>query len=82
MQSPPIYDYLWIKNCSAVINGKWLDEKELTDFFERNHIDIDYSKRGKMTYEEYQSKTMVDVIKKYKPHEIVVKAFNRFRSLF
>ena len=82
VNNPPIYDYLWIKDCSAVINGKWLDEKELLDFFENNNIKIDFSKRGKMTYEEYHSKTMADVIKKYKPHDIVVKALNRFRSLF
>ncbi len=82
VQSPPIYDYLWIKDCSAIINGKWLGENELTDFFASNGIDIDYTTRGLMTYEEYQSKTMTDVIKKYKPHEIVVKVFNRIRSLF
>lgn len=80
--NPPIYDYLWIKDCSAVINGKWLDEPELTDFFKENQIKIDYEKRGKMTHQEYLDKTMVDIIKKYKPHEIIVKSFNRFRSLF
>ena len=82
VKSPPIYDYLWIKDCSAVINGKWLDEPELMDFFRDNDIKIDFAKRGKMSHEEYLNKTMADVIKKYKPHEIVVKTFNRLRSLF
>lgn len=82
IDNPPIYDYLWIKDCSAVINGKWLGEPELLEFFEKNGIPIDYSKRGKMTYEEYQAITMKDVIKRYTLPQIVVKTFNRFRSLF
>ena len=82
VSSPPIYDYLWIKDCSAVINSKWLDEKELLEFFKVNNIEIDFSKRGKMTYEEYMSKTMLTVMQKYKPHEIIIKSINRFRSFF
>ncbi len=82
VDNPPIYDYLWIKDCSACINGKWLAEPELLDFFEKNAIFVDWSKRGKMTYEEYQAVTMKDVIKKYTFGQIIVKAFNRFRSFF
>ncbi len=78
----PIYDYLWIKDCSAVINSKWLNEPELIEFMEKNEINVDWSKRGKMTHEEYLSVTMQDVIKKYTFGQIIVKCFNRIRSLF
>ena len=82
IDNPPIYDYLWIKDCSAVINGKWLGEPELSEFFEKNEIPVDYSKRGKLTYEEYKAITMKEVVKRYTLPQIIVKAFNRFRSLF
>ena len=82
VNNPPIYDYLWIKDCSACVNGKWLAEPELLTFFEENNILVDWSKRGKMTYEEYQAITMKDVLKKYTFGQIIVKAFNRFRSFF
>lgn len=80
--NPPIYDYLWIKDCSAVINGKWLAEEELLNFFSENHIEIDWSKRGKMTYQEYQDITFGDVIKKYTFSQLVEKSINRVRSFF
>lgn len=82
VDNPPIYDYLWIKDCSAVINGKWLGEPELLKFFEKNDIKVDFSKRGKMTHQEYVNITMADVIKKYTLPQIIVKTINRFRSLF
>lgn len=82
VQSPPVYDYLWIKDCSAVINGKWLAEPELLNFFEDNKISVDWSKRGKMTHQEYLDITMTDVIKKYSFSEIIIKCFNRIRSWF
>lgn len=78
----PIYDYLWIKDCSAVINSKWLNEPELIEFMEKNEINVDWSKRGKMTHEEYLAVTMQDVIKKYTFGQIIVKCINRVRSLF
>lgn len=78
----PIYDYLWIKDCSAVINSKWLNEPELFEFMEKNEINVDWSKRGKMTQEEYLAVTMQDVIKKYTFGQIIVKCINRVRSLF
>ena len=78
----PIYDYLWIKDCSAVINSKWLNEPELLEFMEKNEINVDWSKRGKMTHEEYLAVTMQDVIKKYTFGQIIVKCINRVRSLF
>ena len=82
VRQPAIYDYLWIKDCSAVINSCWLDEPELYDFFEKNNIIVDFSKRGKMTKQQYADKTMKDVIKKYSWWQIVVKSFNFVRSYF
>jgi len=82
VENPPVYDYLWIKDCSAVINGKWLAEEELLSFFADNHIQVDWSHRGKMTYEEYQAITFSDVVKKYTPVQIIQKCINRVRSFF
>lgn len=82
VRQPAIYDYLWIKDCSVVINSCWLDEPEVYDFFENNHIDVDYSKRGKMTQQQYADKTMKDVLKRYSWWEIIVKSFNYIRSYF
>lgn len=82
VENPPIYDYLWIRDCSAVVNGKWIAEKELIDFFEKNNVSVDWSKRGKMTYDEYQAISMKDVIKRYSFKEIVLKSVNRVRSFF
>lgn len=82
VENAPIYDYLWIKDCSAVINGKWLAEKELLTFFEENQIQVDWSRRGKMTYDEYMAITMKDVVRKYTPLQILVKCVNRIRSFF
>ena len=80
--TPPIYDYLWIKDCSAVIHGKWLGEPELIEHFVKTDIEIDYSKRGKMTHEEYVNCTMKQVVKQYTFWQIIKKCFNRFRSFF
>lgn len=82
VESSPVYDYLWIKDCSAVINGKWLAEEELLTFFEENQIQVDWSRRGKMTHAEYQAITMKDVVRKYTPLQILVKCVNRVRSFF
>lgn len=82
VESPPIYDYLWIKDCSAVVNGKWLAEPELLEFFEKNRIEVDFSKRGSMTHEEYVNISMSDVVKRYTIPQIIVKSINRARSFF
>lgn len=82
VKNPPVYDYLWIKDCSAVVNSKWLAEPELLEFFEESKIQIDWTKRGRMTHEEYQAITMVDVMKRYTIPQIFVKTFNRIRSFF
>ncbi len=79
---PVIYDYLWIKDCSAVVNGKWINEPELTNFFEENNIKVDYSKRGQMTVAEYKAVDMKTVLKRYTFWQKVKKAFNYFRSIW
>lgn len=82
MKNPPIYDYLWIKDCSAVVNGKWIAEPELLDFFEENKIDVDWTKRGKMTLAEYQAIDMKTIVKRLTLKEFIIKSFNRVRSFF
>ena len=78
----PIIDYLWVHDCSAVVNGKWIKEQPVFDFFNSTGIDIDYSNRGFITYDEYHAITMADIIKKYSFWEVVKKTVNRFRSIF
>lgn len=82
VDKPPVYDYLWIDDCSAVINGKWLAEPELLSFFEKHKINVDWSKRGRMTVQEYRNITMKDIIKRLTMKEIIIKSFNRIRSFF
>ena len=77
---PIIYDYLWIKDCSAVVHGKWIDEPELTNFFKDNDIKVDYSKRGKMTVAEYVASDMKSVLKRYTFWQKIKKGFNYLRS--
>lgn len=78
----PVIDYLWVHDCSAVVNGKWLNEKPVFDFFDSINCKIDYSTRGFITYDEYHSITMKDIIKRYSFLEVLVKLFNRLRSFF
>lgn len=79
---PAIYDYLWVKDCSIVINSCWLDEPEVNEFFRKHKIEIDYTARGKMTKQQYLEKTMKDVVRKYTWWQIIVKSFNYMRSYF
>lgn len=82
VQMPPVYDYLWIKDCSAVVNGKWIKEPKLIDFFRSNNIMVNYDYRGMMTFEEYQAIDMSSVIKRYSWSQIIIKCINRFRSMW
>ena len=80
--SPAVFNYLWEKNCYCVVNGKWMIHPLLTKLFDDNELKIDFSKRGTITMEEWQAKTTTDIIKQYSFWQIIVKCFNRFRSLF
>ena len=82
LDSPLVYDYLWVKRCSVIVNGKWLDETEVDRFFAENGIAVDYSSRGRITVAQYRSKTMKDVLKKYTPLQIVQRCFYRVCSFF
>ncbi len=82
VDSPVIFDYLWVDGCSVIVNGKWLVAPEVDTFFPNNGIDIDLSLRGRITLEEYRSRTLKDTIKKLSFGEFVKKSINRVRSIF
>ncbi len=82
VSAPLVYGYIRIKNCSAVVNGKWLKEPELLTFFEENDIPVDFSHRDWITVEEYRSVTMKTIMKRYTFGQIIVKSINRIRSIF
>lgn len=80
--SPAIYKYLWVKDCSAVVHSKWLDEPGVLDFFEKNGIAIDFNARKTISFEDYKKEGMSAQLRKYSIGEIIVKSFNRMRSYF
>lgn len=80
--APPIYKYLWVKDCSAVVHGKWLDEPGVLGFFADNGIELDFNARSTISYEEYRKEGMSAQLKKYSLGEIIIKSFNRLRSYF
>ena len=82
VDSPVIFDYLWVDGCSVIVNGKWLESDMVDQFFPLNGINIDLSKRGRITLEEYRSRTLKDTVKKLSFGQFLVKALNRIRSLF
>ena len=79
---PAIFNYLWEKGCYCVVNGKWMEHPLLTELFEKNDIKVDFSIRGTITMEEWDSVTLTTLIKRNGFWGTVKKAFNRFRSLF
>jgi len=82
LDAPVVYDYLWVDSCSAIVNGKWLASKDVDSFFENNDIQIDFSKRGRITYEEYHSRTLSYTIKKLTFFQFIERCFARVRSLW
>ncbi len=80
--SPAIFNYLWEKGCYSIVNGKWMLHPLLLELFKNNDISIDFNERGTITMEEWNAKTMKDIIKSYTFWQIVKKVFNRFRSFF
>ncbi len=80
--SPAVFNYLWEKGCYCVVNGKWMMHPLLSELFESNNIDIDFSKRGTITMEEWNRVDTKEILRRYTLPQIVVKAINRFRSLF
>ena len=82
VNEPLIYDYLWVKNCSVIINGKWLNEEPVDRFFAEHGIEIDYDARGRMSADEYRSLTMKDTLKRYTLWQILQRCFFRVCSFF
>lgn len=82
LKSPVVYDYLWVNSCSAVINGKWLDDQAIDLFFKNNNINIDFNSRGRISVEEYRSRTLAYTLKKLTWKEILKKTFLRVVSYF
>lgn len=82
VDSPVIFDYLWIDGCSVIVNGKWLVSPEVDSFFPQNRIEVDLSKRGRITLEEYRSRTLKYTISKLSFGQFVHKCFNRMKSIF
>lgn len=82
VESPVIFDYLWVDGCSVIVNGKWLDSVEIDNFFKNNNIDIDFDIRGRITLEEYRKRTLKDTLKKLSFFEIIKRIIMRLRSLW
>ena len=82
VDSPVIYDYVWVDGCSAIVNGKWVDSPVIDDFVRQNGVDIDLDRRGRISIAEYRSRTMKDTLKRLSFFEIVRRVFNRMRSFF
>lgn len=82
VSSPSIYKYMWVRDCSAVVHGKWLDEPGVVGFLNENNIEVDYSKRAKISYDEYLAEGMVAQMRKYSLLDIIKKTFNFLRSQF
>ena len=82
VSSPAIYKYMWVRDCSAVVHGKWLDEPGVVGFLHDNDIEVDYCKRAKISYDEYLAEGMVAQMRKYSLFDIIKKAFNFVRSQY
>ena len=82
VDSPVVYDYVWVDGCSAIVNGKWVDSPVIDDFVRQNGIDINLDRRGRISIAEYRSRTMKDTLKRLSFFEIVRRVFNRMRSFF
>lgn len=84
LQEPNIFNFLWVDECSPVINGKWFDSHKIDDFFKLNEISIDFNKRGRISYEEYLTHyvSLFEHFKKYSIFESIRRAINYVRSVY
>ena len=80
--SPSIFNYLWEKGCYCVVNGKWMMHPLLTELFNSNEIKVDFSQRGTITMEEWNSVSIKTLIKRNGFGGSVKKFFLRILSLF
>lgn len=82
VNAPMIYDYLWVDGCSVIVNGKWYDSPVVDEFIKQNNLQVDLTKRGRITLADYEDHKWGWILSRYNFVQIVVKVFNRFRSLF
>jgi len=83
VRQPEIYDYLEFNNdYSAVVHGRWLNVPELDEFFEKNKIDVDFNKRGRIDFDDFIHETMWNHEKRFTLWQIFVKCINYVRSYF
>ncbi len=80
--SPAIFNYLWEKGCYCVVNGKWMMHPLLEHLFAVNDINVDYSKRGTITMEEWQSVSIKTIMKRVGFVGTLKKVISRLRSIF
>ena len=81
--SPCIIDHLWCRpNCSAIVNGKWFDAKELRDFFKKEDMNIPFESRGFISNEEYSRRNVSYIVKQKGLKEIVKRGFWRIVNYF
>ena len=80
--SPAIFNYLWEKECYCVVNGKWMMHPLIENLFEVNDINIDYSVRGTITMEEWQSVSIKTIMKRAGFIGTLKKVISRLRSIF
>lgn len=82
LDAPVVYDYLWVDSCSVIAHGKWLESDKVDSFFADNGLEIDFSKRGRISFEEIKSGSLKDTIKKLSFSQFVERCFARVRSLW
>ena len=84
LQNPNIFNFLWVDECSPVINGKWFDSKKIDSFFKSNDIDINFDIRGRISYEEYLTHyiSLFEHFKKYPLYEGIRRGINYIRSVY
>ena len=84
LQDPNIFNFLWVDECSPVINGKWFDSHKIDEFFELNGLKVDFEKRGRISYEEYLTHyiSLFEHFKKYSLFEGIRRAINYVRSVY
>lgn len=80
VRQPEIYDYFVFKDSAAVVHGKWLDIPQLDEFFNKNHIKIEYNKRKKISWEDFQAESMWEHQKQLTIWQLFIKCINYCRS--
>ena len=80
VRQPEIYDFLVYNDYSAVVHGKWLDIPQFNSFFISNHIQIDYNKRDRISWDAFQAESMWKHQKQATIWQLIIKVINFIRS--